>query len=275
MIQTKVENLLKTGAHFGHPTSKWNPNFKKYIVAKKNGIHIIDLQETQRTLDKSIREIVKIVQNGGNVLFVGTKKQAQVAIQEAADKCGMYYVVERWLGGTLTNFSTIKKSIRRLISLEKESGELYASLTKKEITMMERERIKLADLHRGIKDMKHLPAALFIIDGNFEQTAIKEAKRLGIPTFGIVDSNTDPNVVDFPIPANDDSIRTIQLIADTISNAIIEAKGGTNQEVSDVTEVSLDKNQLKKISDMQKDHNENDSYDIKEKNTQKKEENKE
>ena len=275
MTQTNVENLLKTGAHFGHPTSKWNPNFKKYIVAKKNGIHIIDLQETQRTLDKSIREIVKIVQNGGNVLFVGTKKQAQVAIQEAADKCGMYYVVERWLGGTLTNFSTIKKSIRRLISLEKESGELYASLTKKEITMMERERIKLADLHRGIKDMKHLPAALFIIDGNFEQTAIKEAQRLGIPTFGIVDSNTDPNVVDFPIPANDDSIRTIQLIADTISNAIIEAKGGNNQEVSDVTEVSLDKNQHNKISDNQKDHNKNDPNDIKEKNTQKKEENKE
>ncbi len=275
MIQTNVENLLKTGAHFGHPTSKWNPNFKKYIVAKKNGIHIIDLQETQRTLDKSIREIVKIVQNGGNVLFVGTKKQAQVAIQEAADKCGMYYVVERWLGGTLTNFSTIKKSIRRLITLEKESGELYASLTKKEITMMERERIKLADLHRGIKDMKHLPAALFIIDGNFEQTAIKEAKRLGIPTFGIVDSNTDPNVVDFPIPANDDSIRTIQLIADTISNAIIEAKGGNNQETSDVTEVSLDNNQLKKISDMKKDHNKNDPNDTKEKYTQKKEENKE
>ena len=275
MTQTNVENLLKTGAHFGHPTSKWNPNFKKYIVAKKNGIHIIDLQETQRTLDKSIREIVKIVQNGGNVLFVGTKKQAQVAIQEAADKCGMYYVVERWLGGTLTNFSTIKKSIRRLISLEKESGELYASLTKKEITMMERERIKLADLHRGIKDMKHLPAALFIIDGNFEQTAIKEAQRLGIPTFGIVDSNTDPNVVDFPIPANDDSIRTIQLIADTISNAIIEAKGGNNQEVSDVTEVSLDKNLHNKISDIQKDHNKNDPNDIKEKNTQKKEENKE
>ena len=275
MIQTNVENLLKTGAHFGHPTSKWNPNFKKYIVAKKNGIHIIDLQETQRTLDKSIREIVKIVQNGGNVLFVGTKKQAQVAIQEAADKCGMYYVVERWLGGTLTNFSTIKKSIRRLITLEKESGELYASLTKKEITMMERERIKLADLHRGIKDMKHLPAALFIIDGNFEQTAIKEAKRLGIPTFGIVDSNTDPNVVDFPIPANDDSIRTIQLIADTISNAIIEAKGGKNHEVSDVTEVSLDKNQHNKISDIQKDYNKNDPNDIKEKNTQKKEENKE
>ena len=131
MYQIDVENLLKSGAHFGHPTSKWNPNFKKYIVAKKNGIHIIDLQETQRAIDKACREIVRIVQGGGNVLFVGTKKQAQVAIQEAADRCGMYYVVERWLGGTLTNFATIKKSIRRLISLEKESGELYASLTKK------------------------------------------------------------------------------------------------------------------------------------------------
>ncbi|MAJ44077.1 MAG: 30S ribosomal protein S2 [Candidatus Marinimicrobia bacterium] len=235
MYQIDVENLLKSGAHFGHPTSKWNPKFKKYIVAKKNGIHIIDLQETQRALDKACRKIVSIVQASGNVLFVGTKKQAQVAIQEAADKCGMYYVVERWLGGTLTNFATIKKSIRRLISLEKESGELYASLTKKEITMMDRERIKLADLHRGIKDMKHLPAALFIVDGNFEQTAIKEAKRLGIPTFGIIDSNTDPGVIDFPIPANDDSIRTIQLIAETISNAIIEAKGGSATEVEEVS----------------------------------------
>ena len=240
MYQIDVENLLKSGAHFGHPTSKWNPNFKKYIVAKKNGIHIIDLQETQRAIDKACREIVRIVQGGGNVLFVGTKKQAQVAIQEAADRCGMYYVVERWLGGTLTNFATIKKSIRRLISLEKESGELYASLTKKEITMMERERIKLADLHRGIKDMKHLPAALFIIDGNYEQTAIKEAKRLGIPTFGIIDSNTDPSVIDFPIPANDDSIRTIQLIADTISNVIIEAKGGTVEEAVEATPAESD-----------------------------------
>ena len=233
MYQINVENLLKSGAHFGHPTSKWNPNFKKYIVAKKNGIHIIDLQETSRGLEKASREIVKIVQGGGNVLFVGTKKQAQVAVQEAADRCGMYYVVERWLGGTLTNFATIKKSIRRLISLEKESGELYASLTKKEINMMERERIKLADLHRGIKDMKHLPAALFIIDGNYEMTAIKEAKRLGIPTFGIIDSNTDPNVIDFAIPANDDSIRTIQLITETISNVIIEARGGSIDDGSD------------------------------------------
>jgi small subunit ribosomal protein S2 len=240
MYQINVDSLLKSGAHFGHPASKWNPNFKKYIVAKKNGIHIIDLHETQRALEKASREIVKIVQGGGNVLFVGTKKQAQVAVQEAADRCGMYYVVERWLGGTLTNFATIKKSIRRLITLEKESGELYASLTKKEINMMERERIKLADLHRGIKDMKHLPAALFIIDGNFEQTAIKEAKRLGIPTFGIIDSNTNPSVIDYAIPANDDSIRTIQLITETISNVIIEAKGGSVEEkvVEEIKDIS-------------------------------------
>ncbi len=242
MYQINVDNLLKSGAHFGHPTSKWNPSFKKYIVAKKNGIHIIDLQETHRALEKSCREIVKIVKSGGNVLFVGTKKQAQIAVQESADKCGMYYVVERWLGGTLTNFSTIKKSIRRLITLEKESGELYASLTKKEINMMERERIKLADLHRGIKDMKHLPSALFIIDGNHEHTAIREAKRLGIPTFGIIDSNTNPNVVDFAIPANDDSIRTIRLITETISNVIIEARGGTIDDMKgeDVVNVELE-----------------------------------
>ena len=224
MYQIDVESLLKSGAHFGHPTSKWDPNFKKYIVAKKNGIHIINLHETHKALIKSCEEIVKIVQSGGNILFVGTKKQAQVAVQEAADRCGMYYVVERWLGGTLTNFATIKKSIRRLISLEKESSELYASLTKKEINMMDRERIKLADLHRGIKDMKHLPSAIFIIDGMHEQTAIKEANRLGIPAFGIIDSNTNPNIVDFPIPANDDSIRTIQIITETIANVILEAR---------------------------------------------------
>ena len=233
MYQLQVEQLLKAGAHFGHPTSKWNPNFKPYIATKKNGIHIIDLEETLRELNKAEREITRLVKKGGNILFVGTKKQAQDVVQEASDKCSMYYVVERWLGGTLTNFATIKKSIRRLTMLEKDAGELYSSLTKKEVNKLERERIKLADLHRGIKDMKHLPAGLVLVDGIYESTAIKEAQRLGIPTFGIIDSNTDPTGIDFPIPANDDSIRTIQLIMDSIANSILDARGGVNDSAAE------------------------------------------
>ena len=186
---------------------------------------------------KASKEITQIVRDGGNVLFVGTKKQAKDAIQQAADRCGMYYIVERWLGGTLTNYGTIKKSIKRLLILDKESSEIYDNLTKKELSMLERERIKLADLHRGIKDMKHLPAALFFVDGIHERIAISEATILGIPTFGIVDSNTDPRGIDFPIPANDDSMRTIKLIADYIADTIIEATGGTSQK-DDIEEIS-------------------------------------
>lgn len=240
MYQLQVEQLLKAGAHFGHPTSKWNPNFKPFIATKKNGIHIIDLEETLRALDKAGREITRLVKKGGNVLFVGTKKQAQDVVQEASDKCSMYYVVERWLGGTLTNFSTIKKSIKRLIMLEKDSGEIYSSLTKKEINKLERERIKLADLHRGIKDMRHLPAALVFVDGIHESTAIKEARRLGIPTFGIIDSNTDPTGIDYPIPANDDSIRTIQILMDCIANVILEARGGSENTSTDTYSAEID-----------------------------------
>ena len=197
---------------------------------KKNGVYIIDMEQTNQCMIKASKEITQIVRNGGNVLFVGTKKQAKDAIQQAADRCGMYYIVERWLGGTLTNYGTIKKSIKRLLILDKESSEIYDNLTKKELGMLERERIKLADLHRGIKDMKHLPAALFFVDGIHERIAISEAKILGIPTFGIVDSNTDPRGIDFPIPANDDSMRTIKLIADYLADTIIEATGGVSQE---------------------------------------------
>ena len=167
-------------------------------------------------------DVQKIVQDDGNVLFVGTKKQAKDVVQRAADRCGMYYIVERWLGGTLTNYGTIKKSIKRLTILEKESSDIYANLTKKELNSLERERLRLADLHRGIKDMKHLPSALFFVDGIHEKIAIAEAGVLGIPTFGIIDSNTDPTDIDYPIPANDDSMKTIHLIVNYIANEIIE-----------------------------------------------------
>ena len=225
MSDKNIQEFLKAGVHFGHPTSRWNPNFKKYIAMKKNGIHIIDLQSTISCLEKVSVEISKIVKSGGNILFVGTKKQAKDVIQQQADRCGMFYVVERWLGGTLTNFSTIKKSIRRLAKLEKESSEIYDNLTKKEVNMLERERIKLSDLHRGIKDMKHLPSAIFFVDGIHERIAIKEAYTLGIPVFGMVDSNTDPNTVTHPIPSNDDSIKSINIIVSYIADVILEAKG--------------------------------------------------
>ena len=150
MNQLTVEELIKAGAHFGHPTHRWNPNYKNYISMKKNGVYIIDMKQTSQCMIKAAKELTQIVRNGGNVLFVGTKKQAKDAIQQAADKCSMYYIVERWLGGTLTNYGTIKKSIKRLLILEKESSNIYANLTKKELSMLERERMKLADLHRGI-----------------------------------------------------------------------------------------------------------------------------
>ena len=229
MNQLTVEELIKAGAHFGHPTHRWDPNYKGYITMKKNGVYIIDMEQTSQCMVKAAKEITRIVREGGNVLFVGTKKQAKDAVQQAADRCSMYYIVERWLGGTLTNYGTIKKSIKRLLVLEKESSEIYTNLTKKELSMLERERIKLADLHRGIKDMKHLPKALFFVDGIQERIAISEAINLGIPTFGIVDSNTDPRNIDFPIPANDDSMKTIGLIVNYIANVIIEATGGTAQ----------------------------------------------
>ncbi len=238
MNQLTVEELIKAGAHFGHPTHRWDPNYKGYITMKKNGVYIIDMEQTSQCMVKAAKEITRIVREGGNVLFVGTKKQAKDAIQQAADRCSMYYIVERWLGGTLTNYGTIKKSIKRLLVLEKESSEIYTNLTKKELSMLERERIKLADLHRGIKDMKHLPKALFFVDGIQERIAISEAINLGIPTFGIVDSNTDPRNIDFPIPANDDSMKTIGLIVNYIANVIIEATGGTAQIDEEITEES-------------------------------------
>mgnify|MGYP000586036485 CR=1 FL=1 len=227
MNHISIEELIKAGAHFGHPTSRWHPGFSNYISMKKNGVHIIDLEQTSQCMIRAAQAIGKIVKSDGNILFVGTKKQAKDVVQQAADRCGMYYIVERWLGGTLTNYGTIKKSIKRLTILEKESSEIYDNLTKKELNMLERERLRLADLHRGIKDMKHLPSALFFVDGIHEKIAIAEAGVLGIPTFGIIDSNTDPTDIDYPIPANDDSMKTIHLIVNYIADEIIETTGRT------------------------------------------------
>ena len=222
MDQLTKEILIESGVHFGHPTQKWNPGFKDYIAGQKNGIHIIDVDKTIESINSVSKELLKIASHGGNVLFVGTKKQAKEVIQENADKCGMFYVNERWLGGTLTNFSTIKRSIKRLKVLEKESSDVYKDLTKKELNNLNRERNKLSDLHRGIRDMRYLPAALFVVDANNEKIAILEAKKLGIPVFGIVDSNTDPLQIDYPIPANDDSIKSINLIVSHIADLVLD-----------------------------------------------------
>jgi len=240
MNHIEIDDLLKAGTHFGHPTSRWNPNFKPYLATKKNGIHIIDLNETCKALNRAAKEVTRIVREGGHILFVGTKKQAKDVVQQASDRCEMYYIVERWLGGTLTNYATIKKSIKRLSLLEKESSPIYENLTKKELGMLARERVKLADLHRGIKDMKHLPSAIFFIDGISEKIAIAEAKTLGIPVIGIVDSNTDPTNIDFPIPGNDDSMKSIGIIVDYIANCVIEARGGSVEGATETEVVEID-----------------------------------
>ena len=218
------DDLLSTGAHFGHLTRKWDPNFQQYILMVKNGIHIINLEETLKELRKAVEFIQSVTSEGGDILFVGTKKNAKNIVQEEADKCSMYYVVERWLGGTLTNYSTIRKSIKRLMLLEKESSPLYDNATKKEILSLEREMIRLQDLHRGIKDMKGLPDAIFVVDTYQESIAVDEAKLLNIPVVAIVDTNSNPNLIDYPIPANDDSIRAVKLIVSEISKAICESK---------------------------------------------------
>ena len=230
MNELKFEDLLGTGAHFGHVTRKWNPKFAPYILMEKNGVHIIDLEQTLKAIEKASSFLQQVLSKNGEVLFVGTKKQAKDIVQQEADRCVMFYIVERWLGGTLTNFSTIKKSIKRLKLLEKEGSNLYDNLTKKETQMLNRERVKLSDQHRGIKDMKRLPEAVIIVDAQYEDIAIQEARRLEIPIIAMVDSNTDPTKVDYPIPANDDSIRSIQIIMGSFADVILSAQGGVSEK---------------------------------------------
>ena len=224
MSEVNFENLLSTGAHFGHVTRKWHPSYEPFILMEKNGVHIINLEETLAGLKKAQAFLSGIVKKNGEVLFVGTKKQAKDIVQQEADRCGMFYVVERRLGGTLTNFSTIKKSIKRLQLLEKEGSNIYENLTKKEVQKLNRERVKLADQHRGIKDMRRVPDVVIIVDTNYESTAVQEALRLEIPVIAIVDTNTDPTFVSHAIPANDDSIRTIQLIISALTDTILSAQ---------------------------------------------------
>jgi len=219
-----MKNLLESGVHFGHQVKRWDPRMKKFIFAERNGIHIIDLQKTIQAIKDAYDAVRKTVAAGKTVLFVGTKKQAQQAVQKEAERCGMYYVNSRWLGGMLTNFVTIKKSLLRLKKLEKmEVDGTFENLTKKEIASLGKERIKLQKNLGGIKEMKDLPGILFIIDTRMEAIAVAEAKRQGIPIVAVVDTNCNPDGIDYPIPGNDDAIRAITLFTQIIANAVIEA----------------------------------------------------
>lgn len=227
MSVVSMKDLLEAGVHFGHTTRRWNPKMREYIYTSRNGIYIIDLKRTVQEIEKAYAAMLEIVQNGGKVLFVGTKKQAQEAVKEEALKSGHYYVDQRWLGGTLTNFHTIRRRINYLKELyEMEEKGVFEQLPKKEVVNLIRKRDRLERLLGGIKDMRETPQALFIVDPKKELNAIKEARILKIPVFGIVDTNCDPDDVDYVIPANDDAIRAVKLIINTIGNAITEGQGG-------------------------------------------------
>jgi small subunit ribosomal protein S2 len=223
MAQVTMKEMLDAGVHFGHQTQRWNPKMKNYVYTARGGIHIIDLQKTVVRAQKAAEFVKEIAANGGRLIFVGTKKQAIEPIQEAAQKCGQYYVTKRWLGGMLTNFETIKSSIARLRKIDqmKEKGE-FNYLTKKERARFEKEYIRLSDFLNGIRDMKEMPSAMFVVDLPKEHIAVAEATRLGIPVVGIADSNSDPEIIQFPIPGNDDAIRSIKLFANMVADAFIE-----------------------------------------------------
>ena len=223
MPHVELADLLSAGAHFGHLTRRWNPKMKPFIFMERNGIHIIDLKKTQDLLTMACNALAALSAEGKRVLFVGTKKQASMVIEEEARRCNQFYVADRWLGGMLTNFTTIRKSVKRLTNIEKmESDGTYDKVTKKETLVLDREKEKLSKVLSGVVEMTRLPGALFVVDIKKEEIAVMEARRLGIPVFAIVDTNCDPNMVNFPIPANDDAIKSIQTITRIIADAIIE-----------------------------------------------------
>ena len=227
MAVVSMKQLLEAGVHFGHQTRRWNPKMATYIYTERNGIYIIDLQKTVKKLEEAYNFVRETSANGGNILFVGTKKQAQDAIKEEAIRCGGYYVNARWLGGMMTNFRTMRTRIDRLTQLKKmEEDGTFAMLPKKEVTKLQGEIEKLEKYLGGVKEMKKLPAALFIVDPRKERNAIAEAKKLGIPVVAIVDTNCDPDEIDYVIPGNDDAIRAIRLIAAAMASAAIEGRQG-------------------------------------------------
>ena len=249
-----IKQLLEAGTHFGHQTSRWHPRMKSYIFTKRNGIHIIDLQQTASMLEKACDYIQQVVAEGGSILFVGTKKQAQETIEQEAQRCGMYYVNNRWLGGVLTNFTTIQARIDHLVRLENQQAKGdFGRLPKKEALKLEEEILRLNRQVGGFKEMTNLPTALFIVDPTKENIALAEAQRLEIPVVAIVDTNCNPDDIDYPIPANDDAIRAIRLICSKIADSVIKGKtgdkvmpteldeqgGGEEPEVTEITEPTV------------------------------------
>ena len=230
MAVTSMKQLLEAGVHFGHQTKRWNPKMAKYIYAARNDIHIIDLQISVEKVEEAYAFIRQVAQEGKDILFVGTKKQAQDAIQSEAERCGMYYINQRWLGGTLTNFKTIKSRIDRLNKLNQMEivGE-FDLLPKKEVIGLKAERDQLEKNLGGIKNMRELPGALFVVDLKKEEIAVKEARLLNIPIVGVVDTNCDPDVIDFPIPANDDAIRAVRLLTSKMADAVLEGRQGQQE----------------------------------------------
>ncbi len=239
MAVVAMKQLLEAGVHFGHQTRRWDPKMAEYIFQARNGIHIIDLQKTSKKLDEAYRFIKEQSEEGKDILFVGTKKQAQECMKEAAIKCNMFYVDQRWLGGMLTNFGTIRSRVQRLKDLERmQEDGTFDVLPKKEVIKLKSEMEKLEKNLGGIKNMEKLPGVLFIVDPKKERIAILEARKLKIPIVGLIDTNCNPNDVDYPIPGNDDAIRAVKLIADVIANAVIEGKQGESldPETAEVNE---------------------------------------
>lgn len=228
MAVITMKQLLEAGVHFGHQAKRWNPKMSKYIFTERNGIHVIDLHKSLKKIEEAYAVMREIAANGGKVLFVGTKKQAQEAVKDQAERSGMYYVNNRWLGGMLTNYKTIQTRVERLKELERmdADGTLDTAYTKKEASNFRKELVKLSKNLSGIKDMKEVPAAIFVVDVKKETLAVVEAAKLGIPVFAMIDTNVDPDLITYPIPANDDAIRSVKLIASVIANAIIEGNQG-------------------------------------------------
>jgi len=222
LASISMKELLEAGVHFGHQTRRWNPKMRPYIFGKRNGIYIVDLQRTLQLFEEASNFVRDLVSTGGTVLFVGTKRQAQDVVKEEATRSGMFYVANRWLGGTLTNFVTLRRSVERFKDIERQLANTDAQITKKERVHLERERTKMEKNLGGIRDMESLPDALYVIDTNHEHNAVHEANRLGIPVVAVVDTNCDPDVVDYPIPGNDDAIRAIKLFTSRIADSVLE-----------------------------------------------------
>jgi len=238
MSVISMKQLLEAGVHFGHQTRRWNPKMKKYIFTERNGIYIIDLQKTVKKIDEAYKYVKNVVADGGTILFVGTKKQAQDSVRDEATRSGMFYVNHRWLGGTLTNFQTIRKRIKRMKDIETmEEDGTFDVLPKKETVNLLKEKARLEKFLGGIKDMNRIPDALFVIDPRKERIAIAEAHKLNIPIIGIVDTNCDPDEIDYIIPANDDAIRAVRLLTSKMADAILEVKQEEEQEIPEVESV--------------------------------------